>query len=77
MPLVEKKEIGNISSKEFQWIKYKDLLKKWKTLGIHDDIVLNNYVHSHEWKKCKRSPEAYIAHHCDIINFQIRKTMGK
>jgi putative nucleotidyltransferase with HDIG domain len=47
-----------------------------KSLGIPDDIVLIIYAHSHEGEKCKRSPEAYIVHHCDFIDFHIRKSLG-
>ena len=47
-----------------------------KSLGLPDDIVLIIYAHSHEGEKCKRTPESYIVHHCDFIDFQIRKSMG-
>jgi putative nucleotidyltransferase with HDIG domain len=48
-----------------------------KSLGLPDDIVLIIYAHSHEGEKCKRTPESYIVHHCDFIDFHIRKSMGK
>ena len=46
-------------------------------LGLPDEIVLIIYAHSHEGEKCERSPEAYIVHHCDFIDFQIKKAMVK
>ena len=48
-----------------------------KSLSFQDGIVFNKYAHSHEGKKCKRLPEAYIVHHCELINFQNQKNMGK
>jgi len=44
-----------------------------KELGLPDDIVLIIYAHSHEGDKCKRTPESYIVHHCDFIDFHIKK----
>jgi len=46
-----------------------------KSLGLPDDVVLIIYAHSHEGEKCKRTPESYIVHHCDFIDFQIRKSL--
>jgi putative nucleotidyltransferase with HDIG domain len=43
--------------------------------GLPDDIVLIIYAHSHEGDKCKRTPESIIVHHCDFIDFGIRKAM--
>ena len=47
-----------------------------KSLGLPDEVVLIIYAHSHEGEKCKRTPESYIVHHCDFIDFHIRKSMG-
>jgi len=44
-----------------------------KELGLSEEIVLIIYAHSHEGDKCKRTPESYIVHHCDFIDFHIRK----
>jgi putative nucleotidyltransferase with HDIG domain len=43
--------------------------------GIPDEIVHIIYAHSHEGDKTERSPEAFIVHHCDFIDFHIRKSM--
>jgi putative nucleotidyltransferase with HDIG domain len=42
-------------------------------LGLPEDVVLIIYAHSHEGEKCERTPESYIIHHCDFIDFQIKK----
>ena len=46
-----------------------------KRLGLPDEIVHIIYAHSHEGDKTERSPESYIVHHCDFIDFNIRKSM--
>ena len=46
-------------------------------LGLPEEIVLIIYAHSHEGEKCERTPEAYLVHHCDFIDFQIKKSMVK
>lgn len=48
-----------------------------KELNLPDDIVLIIYAHSHEGEKCERTPESYIVHHCDFIDFHIRKSLVK
>ena len=48
-----------------------------KELGLPDEIILIIYAHSHEGDKCERSAESYIVHHCDFIDFHIRKSMVK
>lgn len=48
-----------------------------KEMGLPDDVVLIIYAHSHEGDKCERTPEAFIVHHCDFIDFHIRKSMVK
>ena len=48
-----------------------------KSLDLPDDIVLIIYAHSHEGDKCKRIPESFIVHHCDFIDFHIRKSLEK
>jgi hypothetical protein len=34
-------------------------------------------AHSHEGDSMNRTPEAIIIHHCDFIDFEIKKTMKK
>ena len=46
-----------------------------KELGLPDEIVLIIYAHSHEGDKCERTPEAFIVHHCDFIDFHIKKSL--
>ncbi|MEA2055366.1 MAG: HDIG domain-containing protein [Candidatus Thermoplasmatota archaeon] len=46
-----------------------------KELGLPDDIVLIIYAHSHEGDKCERTPESFIVHHCDFIDFHIKKAL--
>ena len=48
-----------------------------KELGLPDEIVLIIYAHSHEGDKCERSAESFIVHHCDFIDFHIRKSLVK
>ena len=47
----------------------------WKH-ELPDEVVHIIYAHSHEGDKTQRSLEAIIVHHCDFIDFEIRKTMG-
>jgi len=42
--------------------------------GLPDEVVHIIYAHSHEGDNIKRSPEAIIVHHCDFIDFEIKKT---
>ena len=44
-----------------------------KNLGLPDEIVHIIFAHSHEGDKTERSPEAVIVHHCDFIDFHIKK----
>jgi putative nucleotidyltransferase with HDIG domain len=46
-------------------------------LGLPDEVVLIIYAHSHEGDKCERTPESFIVHHCDFIDFHIKKSMVK
>ena len=46
-----------------------------KELGLPDEIVLIIYAHSHEGDKCERTAESFIVHHCDFIDFHIRKSL--
>lgn len=48
-----------------------------KELGLPDEIVHIIYAHSHEGDNTKRSPEAIIVHHCDFIDFGIKKSLVK
>ena len=43
--------------------------------GLPDGVVHIIYAHSHEGNNIKRSPEAIIVHHCDFIDFEIKKSM--
>lgn len=49
------------------------LLAKQK--GLPDEIIHIIYAHSHEGDKLERSPESVIVHHCDFIDFHIRKAL--
>jgi putative nucleotidyltransferase with HDIG domain len=46
-------------------------------LSLPTDVVLIIYAHSHEGEKCERTPESYIVHYCDFIDFQIKKKQVK
>ncbi len=46
-----------------------------RELDLPDEIVLIIYAHSHEGDKLERSAESVIVHHCDFIDFHIRKGM--
>jgi len=43
--------------------------------SLPDEIAHIIYAHSHEGDETDRSPEAFIVHHCDFIDFHIRKSM--
>lgn len=44
-------------------------------LGMPDEIVHIIYAHSKEGDTIQRSPEAIIIHHCDFIDFEIKKSL--
>lgn len=46
-----------------------------RELGLPDEVTLIIYAHSHEGDKLERSPESVIVHHCDFIDFHIKKSM--
>jgi len=46
----------------------------WKC-DLPDEVVQIIFAHSHEGDNIDRSPEAYIVHHCDFIDFHIRKSL--
>jgi len=46
-------------------------------LGLPDDIALIIYAHSHEGDKCERTAESVIVHHCDFVDFHIKKGLMK
>ncbi len=48
-----------------------------RELGLPDEVVLIIYAHSHEGDKLERTPESVIVHHCDFIDFHIKKSMVK
>lgn len=45
--------------------------------GLPDEVVHIIYAHSHEGDNLARSPESVIVHHCDFIDFHIRKSLVK
>jgi len=48
-----------------------------KELGLPDEVVHIIYAHSKEGDSLQRSPEAIIVHHCDFIDFEIKKSLQK
>ena len=46
-----------------------------KECGLPDEVVHIIFAHSHEGDKTERSPESYIVHHCDFIDFEIKKSL--
>ncbi len=42
---------------------------------LPDEIVHIIYAHSHEGDNSERTREAIIVHHCDFIDFEIKKSM--
>ena len=44
-------------------------------LELPDEVVHIIFAHSHEGDNIGRSPEAIIVHHCDFIDFEIRKSL--
>ncbi len=48
-----------------------------KEIGLPDEVVFIIYAHSHEGDTINRTPEAIIIHHCDFIDFEIKKTIKK
>ena len=46
-------------------------------LGLPDEVVHIIFAHSHEGDNIGRSPEAIIVHHCDFIDFEIKKSIKK
>ncbi len=43
--------------------------------GLPPEVVHIIAAHSHEGDAMNRTPEAIIVHHCDFIDFEIKKTM--
>lgn len=43
--------------------------------GLPKEVVHIIYAHSHEGDNIERSPEAIIVHHCDFIDFHIKKAL--
>jgi putative nucleotidyltransferase with HDIG domain len=44
---------------------------------LPEEVVHIIAAHSHEGNTMNRSPEAIIIHHCDFIDFEIKKTLSK
>jgi putative nucleotidyltransferase with HDIG domain len=45
--------------------------------GLPKEVVHIIAAHSHEGDTMNRTPEAIIIHHCDFIDFEIKKTIKK
>jgi putative nucleotidyltransferase with HDIG domain len=45
--------------------------------NLPKEVVHIIAAHSHEGDSMNRSPEAIIIHHCDFIDFEIKKTLQK
>lgn len=45
--------------------------------GLPKEVVHIIAAHSHEGDTMNRTPEAIIVHHCDFIDFEIKKTTTK
>ena len=43
--------------------------------NLPNDVVHIIYAHSKEGDSLERSPESIIVHHCDFIDFEIRKSL--
>ena len=48
-----------------------------ETCGLPNEVVHIIAAHSHEGDTMNRTPEAIIVHHCDFIDFEIKKTLQK
>jgi len=48
-----------------------------ETCGLPKEVVHIIAAHSHEGDTMNRTPEAIIIHHCDFIDFEIKKTLQK
>jgi putative nucleotidyltransferase with HDIG domain len=46
-----------------------------KEVGLPEEVVHIIYAHSKEGDNLQRSPEAIIVHHCDFIDFEIKKSL--
>lgn len=45
--------------------------------GLPKEVVHIIAAHSHEGDTMNRTPEAIVIHHCDFIDFEIKKTLAK
>ena len=45
--------------------------------GLPKEVIHIIAAHSHEGDNMNRTPEAIIIHHCDFIDFEIKKTLKK
>jgi len=48
-----------------------------KECGLPEQVVIIIAAHSHEGDSMNRTPEAIIVHHCDFIDFEIKKSLQK
>ncbi len=46
-----------------------------KEFGLPDEVVHIIYAHSKEGDNLQRSSESIIVHHCDFIDFEIKKSL--
>ena len=78
--LLEYEEIGEKVEKSDYGKKFRHPVSGSKLVwecGLPDQIAHIVYAHSHEGDKTLRSPEAYIVHHCDFIDFNLKKSLVK
>jgi putative nucleotidyltransferase with HDIG domain len=47
-----------------------------KETGLPEEVVHIIYAHSKEGDSIERSPEAIIVHHCDFIDFEIKRCIN-
>lgn len=48
-----------------------------KDCGLPEEVVHIIYAHSKEGDNLERTPEAIIIHHCDFIDFEIKKALKR
>ncbi|UCH72053.1 MAG: HDIG domain-containing protein [Thermoplasmatales archaeon] len=73
----ELKEDGTVVKSEFGKMKRHPVSgsELAKELGLPDEVVHIIYAHSKEGDELDRSPESIIIHHCDFIDFEIKKSL--
>ncbi|RLF33178.1 MAG: hypothetical protein DRM98_02690 [Thermoplasmata archaeon] len=73
----ELKDDGSVVKSEFGKMKRHPVSgsELAKEFGLPDEVVHIIYAHSKEGDSLERSPEAIIVHHCDFIDFEIKKSL--